>query len=152
MFQVNLHFTDDALRLIAKKAMAKNTGARGLRALLENVLTEAMFEVHPTYGNIGRYSMVFPHPYFPTLQNCWKEKWIFFYLGKEKHGYDECEYECGFGFLYGQVPDKADVDNIKGVLVDEEAVGPVNGVGCGAKILYRDDGGALEHQARAICL
>lgn len=43
--QVNLHFTQKALRLIAKKAMAKNTGARGLRALLENILTEAMFEV-----------------------------------------------------------------------------------------------------------
>ena len=59
MFQVNLHFTDNALRLIAKKAMAKNTGARGLRALLENVLTEAMFEVHPSYGSIGLYSVVF---------------------------------------------------------------------------------------------
>ena len=43
--QVKLHFTEKALRLIAKKAMAKNTGARGLRALLESILTEAMFEV-----------------------------------------------------------------------------------------------------------
>ncbi|KAL5993205.1 hypothetical protein ACLOJK_014128 [Asimina triloba] len=42
---VKLHFTDNALRLIAKKAMAKNTGARGLRAILENLLTEAMYEV-----------------------------------------------------------------------------------------------------------
>lgn len=33
------------MRLIAKKAIAKNTGARGLRAILENILTEAMFEV-----------------------------------------------------------------------------------------------------------
>ncbi|PKI74933.1 hypothetical protein CRG98_004705 [Punica granatum] len=48
MFQMNnvkLHFTKNALRLIAQKALAKNTGARGLRALLENILTEAMFEV-----------------------------------------------------------------------------------------------------------
>ncbi|KAM5574263.1 CLP protease regulatory subunit CLPX2, mitochondrial [Rosa sericea] len=45
MNNVKLHFTDDALRLIARKAMAKNTGARGLRAILENILTEAMFEV-----------------------------------------------------------------------------------------------------------
>ena len=44
-FQVKLHFTENALRLISKKAMAKNTGARGLRAILENILTEAMFEV-----------------------------------------------------------------------------------------------------------
>ncbi|GFZ09687.1 ATP-dependent Clp protease [Actinidia rufa] len=31
--------------MIAKKAMAKNTGARGLRALLESILTEAMYEI-----------------------------------------------------------------------------------------------------------
>lgn len=37
--------TENAVRLIAKKAMAKNTGARGLRSILENVLMEAMFEV-----------------------------------------------------------------------------------------------------------
>ncbi|XP_057975884.1 CLP protease regulatory subunit CLPX2, mitochondrial isoform X2 [Malania oleifera] len=45
MNSVKLHFTENALRLIAKKAMAKNTGARGLRAILENILTEAMFEI-----------------------------------------------------------------------------------------------------------
>ncbi|XP_068312934.1 CLP protease regulatory subunit CLPX2, mitochondrial-like isoform X2 [Pyrus communis] len=45
LVQVQLHFTDNALRLIAKKAMAKNAGARGLRAILENILTDAMFEV-----------------------------------------------------------------------------------------------------------
>ncbi|KAB2081179.1 hypothetical protein ES319_A05G114900v1 [Gossypium barbadense] len=47
MFNMNgvkLYFTETALRLISKKAMAKNTGARGLRAILENILTEAMFE------------------------------------------------------------------------------------------------------------
>ncbi|KAK7364242.1 hypothetical protein VNO80_12756 [Phaseolus coccineus] len=45
MNNVKLHFTEKALRLIAKKAMSKNTGARGLRALLESILTEAMFEI-----------------------------------------------------------------------------------------------------------
>lgn len=44
-FQVKLHFTEKALRMIANKAMAKNTGARGLRAILETILTEAMYEV-----------------------------------------------------------------------------------------------------------
>lgn len=44
-FQVKLHYTEKALGLIAKKAMAKNTGARGLRALLESILTDAMYEV-----------------------------------------------------------------------------------------------------------
>ncbi|GJY85197.1 transposase, Ptta/En/Spm [Tanacetum coccineum] len=34
-----------ALRLIAKKATAKNTGARGLRVILENILVDSMFEV-----------------------------------------------------------------------------------------------------------
>ncbi|XP_061342567.1 CLP protease regulatory subunit CLPX3, mitochondrial-like [Gastrolobium bilobum] len=48
MNYVKLHFTEKALRLIAKKAIAKNTGARGLRALLENILTDAMFEIPET--------------------------------------------------------------------------------------------------------
>ncbi|KAK4783712.1 hypothetical protein SAY86_018080 [Trapa natans] len=48
LFQMNgvkLHFTDAALRLVARKAIAKNTGARGLRALLENILMDAMYEI-----------------------------------------------------------------------------------------------------------
>ncbi|GFP81115.1 ATP-dependent clp protease atp-binding subunit clpx [Phtheirospermum japonicum] len=48
MFQMNgvkLHFTDDALRMIARKAITKNTGARGLRSMLENILTDAMYEI-----------------------------------------------------------------------------------------------------------
>ncbi|XP_019155659.1 PREDICTED: CLP protease regulatory subunit CLPX1, mitochondrial-like isoform X2 [Ipomoea nil] len=45
MNKVKLQFTDEALRLIAKKAYAKNTGARGLRAILESILTDAMYEI-----------------------------------------------------------------------------------------------------------
>ncbi|XP_031483248.1 CLP protease regulatory subunit CLPX1, mitochondrial-like isoform X2 [Nymphaea colorata] len=45
MNDVKLHFTENALRLVAKKALAKNTGARGLRSILENILTEAMYEI-----------------------------------------------------------------------------------------------------------
>ncbi|KAL3650557.1 CLP protease regulatory subunit clpx1, mitochondrial [Castilleja foliolosa] len=48
LFQMNgvkLHFTEDALRLIARKTISKNTGARGLRSMLESVLTDAMYEV-----------------------------------------------------------------------------------------------------------
>ncbi|XP_042064643.1 CLP protease regulatory subunit CLPX2, mitochondrial-like isoform X2 [Salvia splendens] len=45
MNNVQLQFADDAMRSIAKKAIARNTGARGLRAILENILTEAMFQV-----------------------------------------------------------------------------------------------------------
>ena len=45
MNNVKLHFTEKALRMIAKKATVKNTGARGLRAILESILTEAMYEI-----------------------------------------------------------------------------------------------------------
>ncbi|XP_072959511.1 CLP protease regulatory subunit CLPX1, mitochondrial-like [Typha angustifolia] len=51
LFQMNdvkLHFSEKALQLIAKKAMSKNTGARGLRSILENILTEAMYEIPDT--------------------------------------------------------------------------------------------------------
>lgn len=40
---VNLEFTDDALLAVAKIAKEQNTGARGLRGILENVLTDLMF-------------------------------------------------------------------------------------------------------------
>ncbi|CAN6976627.1 unnamed protein product [Brassica oleracea var. botrytis] len=48
MYQMNsvkLHFTETALRLIPRKAITKNTGARGLRALLESILMDSMYEV-----------------------------------------------------------------------------------------------------------
>ncbi|XAR52206.1 hypothetical protein NMG60_11020150 [Bertholletia excelsa] len=48
MFKMNgvkLHFTENALRLIAQKAITKNTGARGLRSILENILMDAMYEI-----------------------------------------------------------------------------------------------------------
>ncbi|CAN7139705.1 unnamed protein product [Brassica rapa subsp. narinosa] len=48
MYQMNsvkLHFTETALRLIARKAITKNTGARGLRALLESILMDSMYEI-----------------------------------------------------------------------------------------------------------
>ncbi|PPS07621.1 hypothetical protein GOBAR_AA12994 [Gossypium barbadense] len=61
MFNMNgvkLYFTETALRLISKKAMAKNTGARGLRAILENILTEAMFEIPNTKMESHRVNAV----------------------------------------------------------------------------------------------
>ncbi len=41
---VDLTFEDDALRLISKIANSTKTGARGLRSILENVLTDIMFD------------------------------------------------------------------------------------------------------------
>ncbi|CAL5057638.1 unnamed protein product [Urochloa decumbens] len=45
MNNVKLHFTEGALKVIAKKAMSKNTGARGLRTILENILMDSMYEI-----------------------------------------------------------------------------------------------------------
>lgn len=42
---VELVFTDDALRAVARKAMERKTGARGLRSILEEVLQDTMFEL-----------------------------------------------------------------------------------------------------------
>lgn len=41
---VNLTFTDDACRAIAKHALALKIGARGLRSIMENVLTDIMYD------------------------------------------------------------------------------------------------------------
>ena len=42
---VKLEFTNDALTSIAKRALEKNTGARGLRTILENILLDTMFNL-----------------------------------------------------------------------------------------------------------
>jgi ATP-dependent Clp protease ATP-binding subunit ClpX len=42
---VELIFTEGALRLIAREALAKGTGARGLRAIMERLMTDLMFEI-----------------------------------------------------------------------------------------------------------
>lgn len=42
---VRLRMTDDAVREVAREAMARGTGARGLRAILESLLEEQMFEI-----------------------------------------------------------------------------------------------------------
>jgi ATP-dependent Clp protease ATP-binding subunit ClpX len=51
MENVTLTFTDDALSAVAKKAITRKTGARGLRSILEGVLLETMFEL-PTYEGV----------------------------------------------------------------------------------------------------
>ena len=42
---IDLVFTDDALWSIADKALARETGARGLRSIIENALLDVMFEL-----------------------------------------------------------------------------------------------------------
>ncbi|MDV6319069.1 ATP-dependent Clp protease ATP-binding subunit ClpX [Chromohalobacter sp. HP20-39] len=50
---VELDFREDALRAVAHKAMARNTGARGLRSILESVLLDTMYEV-PSLEDVSK--------------------------------------------------------------------------------------------------
>ena len=50
---VELEFTDDALKAIADEAIARKTGARGLRAIVEDVMIDVMFDV-PSDENISK--------------------------------------------------------------------------------------------------
>lgn len=45
MDNVNLEFTDGALKALAKMALKRKTGARGLRAILEHLMLDVMYEV-----------------------------------------------------------------------------------------------------------
>ena len=49
--EVDLEFQDEAILEIAKKAISKKTGARGLRSILENILLKTMFEL-PDMENV----------------------------------------------------------------------------------------------------
>lgn len=51
--KVELEFTGDALIAIAELALARGTGARGLKGVLENLLQKTMFDL-PSYNNIER--------------------------------------------------------------------------------------------------
>ena len=48
---VRLNFSEDALQGVAKKALARKTGARGLRSILEAILLDSMFEL-PGYEGV----------------------------------------------------------------------------------------------------
>ena len=56
MDEVNLEFDDDALGIIAEKAMEKDTGARALRSILEEYMLDIMYEI-PKDGNIGKVTI-----------------------------------------------------------------------------------------------
>ncbi len=47
---VRLTFPEEALRAIARKAIARKTGARGLRSILESILLDTMFELPSMRG------------------------------------------------------------------------------------------------------
>ena len=54
--EVDLEFSDDALEAIAEKALEKDTGARALRAIIEEFMLDIMYEI-PKDENIGRVTI-----------------------------------------------------------------------------------------------
>lgn len=54
--EVDLEFDDDALAVIAEKAIEKKTGARALRAIIEEFMLDIMYEI-PKDSNIGRVTI-----------------------------------------------------------------------------------------------
>ena len=50
MDEVDLKFEEDALREIAKKAIERKTGARGLRSILEDIMLDIMFNIKSFQG------------------------------------------------------------------------------------------------------
>ncbi len=50
---VELHDGEEALRAIAQEAMARNTGARGLRTIIEEIMLNIMYEI-PSRGDVRR--------------------------------------------------------------------------------------------------
>jgi len=53
MDKVGLEFTEDALREISKRALQRGTGARGLRAIIEEIMLNVMFEI-PERNDISK--------------------------------------------------------------------------------------------------
>lgn len=54
--EVNLEFNDEALEAIAEKAMKKDTGARALRAIIEEFMLDIMYEI-PKDDSIGQVTI-----------------------------------------------------------------------------------------------
>ncbi len=50
---VELEFTDEALSAVARKAMERKTGARGLRSILESILLDVMYDL-PSLDNVSK--------------------------------------------------------------------------------------------------
>jgi ATP-dependent Clp protease ATP-binding subunit ClpX len=68
MESADLSFTEDALRAIARRALDKDTGARGLRSIIEEVMLDVMFELPDNQGaryvvtedNVARRERIYP--------------------------------------------------------------------------------------------
>ncbi len=70
---VQLEFTEDALAEIAEKAIERGTGVRGLRSIIESVVTDIMFDI-PSRTDIGKVTitkdtLITKEPVFEYFQN-----------------------------------------------------------------------------------
>ncbi|ACZ19185.1 ATP-dependent Clp protease, ATP-binding subunit ClpX [Thermanaerovibrio acidaminovorans DSM 6589] len=54
MDRVNLEFTPEAIRAIARKAMERKTGARALRSIMEGIMLDLMYEMPSKASQVGR--------------------------------------------------------------------------------------------------
>jgi len=76
MDNVALSFDSDALDAIAKEAIKRNTGARGLRSIIESIMLDVMFEV-PSRNDVGSCTIT---------QEVVQQKVIPELIGKEEGG------------------------------------------------------------------
>ncbi len=53
---VNLRFSDEALAAVAKQALERKAGARGLRSILEHVMLDIMFEI-PSRSDVSEVAI-----------------------------------------------------------------------------------------------
>ena len=53
---VELEFEPEALRMVARKAIERKTGARGLRSIMEEILNEIMFDV-PSQEEVAKVTI-----------------------------------------------------------------------------------------------
>ena len=56
MDEVELSFNDDALKKVADLAIERNTGARGLRAIMEEMMQDIMYEI-PSMDGIKKVTV-----------------------------------------------------------------------------------------------
>jgi len=58
---IELSFDEDALEFIVDKALEFKLGARGLRAICENIMNDAMFDTPSTNVNSMKISLEYAH-------------------------------------------------------------------------------------------
>ena len=70
---VKLHFDEEALHLIAKEALERKTGARGLRSIIERIMRDVMFEIPSKMGAVSCEitKEIIEKKKTPVINLCW---------------------------------------------------------------------------------